>query len=90
MRIVDREVDSSAVERLGYDIAEGVLKVEWYDGDMEYYYSGVTPDMIEKIIGSESIGRTVREMLVDNEAYDALTVEPGTDFREVLAQLDSG
>lgn len=54
---MDRQpVKSGMLKAIGYDAAKQVLSVEFADGGI-YEYSGVPPEVHEKMLASDSIGK---------------------------------
>ena len=55
-------VESSAVNRVGYDRARRVLEIEYKDGDV-YHYFNVPPRVLQELLAAPSIGGYVNTMV---------------------------
>jgi hypothetical protein len=53
-----QSVDSSAVSAVGYNKTSKTLYVDWHKGG-RYAYEGVTKELHEQVISSNSIGETM-------------------------------
>ena len=63
-----KAVNSSMVNRLGYDEASRELHVEFKSGSV-YKYTNVDSSVYEVIVKSESIGKAINSELKDKYEY---------------------
>ena len=65
-------VKSSFIDSIGYE--GDTLEVAYKDGKV-YRYAGVPPDLHQSVMGAESIGKALKEQVV-NGGFETERVEP--------------
>lgn len=70
MSVDMRDVDSTAVSQVGYDMPKKRLYVNFRRGGI-WYYDGISQEVFENILDSNSIGETVNILIRSVKGHKA-------------------
>lgn len=69
------KVESSTINKVGYDMEHGDLYIEFKDGN-HYLYQGVSKSEYDNLINAKSVGSYFAEEIRDEYDYQMVGAEP--------------